>query len=55
VDKVLTTHHDLLEAFARGVEKVLGKAGIKPSQVDDVVVHATTRCGDPQLPNRTPG
>ncbi|MPZ58053.1 MAG: hydantoinase/oxoprolinase family protein [Rhizobiales bacterium] len=42
VDKVLTTHHDLLEALFRGVEQVLRKAKIGPAQVDDVVVHATT-------------
>ena len=42
VDKVLTTHHDLLEAFSQGVDTVLHKAGISPAQVDDVVVHATT-------------
>jgi N-methylhydantoinase A len=42
VDKTLTTHHDLLEGFFRGVDLVLGKAGIGPEQVDGVVVHATT-------------
>jgi len=42
VDKVLTTHHDLLQAFAQGVDSVLRKAGIGPADVDDVVVHATT-------------
>ncbi|PWV95765.1 N-methylhydantoinase A [Hoeflea marina] len=42
VDKTLTTHNDLLEGFFRGVDLVLGKAGIGPADVDDVVVHATT-------------
>lgn len=42
VDKVLTTHHDLLRAFSQGVDSVLRNAGIDPAQVDDVVVHATT-------------
>lgn len=42
VDKTLTTHHDLLEGFFRGVDLVLGKAGVTPAAVDDVVVHATT-------------
>ncbi len=42
VDKTLTTHDDLLEGFFRGVDLVLGKAGIEPDQLDDVVVHATT-------------
>ncbi len=42
VDKTLTTHHDLLEGFFRGVDLVLGKAGIKPGNVDGVMVHATT-------------
>jgi N-methylhydantoinase A len=42
VDKVLTTYHDLLEGFFTGVDTVLGRAGVKPGEVDDVVVHATT-------------
>jgi len=42
VDKVLTTHDDLLEGFFRGVGLVMGKAGVRPDQVDGVVVHATT-------------
>ncbi len=42
VDKTLTTHHDLLEGFFRGVHAVLAKAGISSAQVDGVVVHATT-------------
>ncbi len=42
VDKVLTTHHDLLEGFFRGVHAVLGKAGVAPEAVDGVTVHATT-------------
>lgn len=42
VDKTLTTHGNLLEGFFRGVDLVLGRAGIGPTDVDDVVVHATT-------------
>ncbi len=42
VDKTLTTHHDLLEGFFRGVDLVLTKAGVRPEAVDGVVVHATT-------------
>lgn len=42
VDKTLTTHANLLEGFFRGVDLVLGRAGIGPADVDDVVVHATT-------------
>lgn len=42
VDKTLTTHDDLLEGFFRGVDLVTGRAGVRPQDVDDVVVHATT-------------
>lgn len=42
VDKTLTTHHDLLEGFFRGVDSVLARAGVTSADVDDVVVHATT-------------
>ncbi|MFN3937145.1 MAG: hydantoinase/oxoprolinase family protein [Gemmobacter sp.] len=42
VDKTLTTHDDLLDGFFRGVDLVLGRAGIGPAAVTDVVVHATT-------------
>lgn len=42
VDKTLTTHHDLLEGFFRGVDQVLHKAGVHASDVNGVVVHATT-------------
>jgi N-methylhydantoinase A len=42
VDKTLTTHHDLLEGFFRGVDLVLTKAGVGPDAVDGVIVHATT-------------
>lgn len=41
-DKTLTTHHDLLEGFFRGVASVLAKANVTPSQVDGALVHATT-------------
>lgn len=42
VDKTLTTHHDLLEGFFRGVHLVLKKGGITSKDIDGVVVHATT-------------
>ncbi|MBI1197980.1 MAG: hydantoinase/oxoprolinase family protein [Phenylobacterium sp.] len=42
VDKTLTTHQNLLEGFFRGVDLVLGKAGVSPADVNGVVVHATT-------------
>ncbi|HEY1448792.1 MAG TPA: hydantoinase/oxoprolinase family protein [Caulobacteraceae bacterium] len=42
VDKVLTTHNDLLEGFFGGVRQVLGKAGVTPKEVVGLVVHATT-------------
>jgi N-methylhydantoinase A len=42
VDKVLTTHDDLLEGFFAGVGNVLKAAKISPRDVDGVVVHATT-------------
>ncbi|MCB1462902.1 MAG: hydantoinase/oxoprolinase family protein [Rhodobiaceae bacterium] len=42
VDKTLSTHANLLEGLFRGVDLVLGRAGIAPADVDDVVVHATT-------------
>ena len=42
VDKTLTTHHNLLEGFFRGVDLVLTKAGVRLDAVDGVIVHATT-------------
>ena len=42
VDKVLTTHQDLLEGFFAGVADVMRAAQITPRDVDGVVVHATT-------------
>ncbi|HEY2032174.1 MAG TPA: hydantoinase/oxoprolinase family protein [Rhizomicrobium sp.] len=42
LDKTLTTHDDLLKGFFRGVDLVLGKAGVRADQVTGVVVHATT-------------
>ena len=42
VDKVLTTHHDLLEGFFVGVSHVMRAASIGPRDIDGVVVHATT-------------
>lgn len=41
-DKTLTTHHDLLEGFFRGVAAVLEKGGVSPAEVDGALVHATT-------------
>src|SRR5271166_6601414 len=54
VDKTLTTHHDLLEGFFRGVALVLGKAGVSPGQVDGVVVHATTVVTNALIERRGP-
>jgi N-methylhydantoinase A len=42
VDKTLTTHQNLLEGFFRGMNLVLGKAGVGAQALDGVVVHATT-------------
>ena len=42
VDKTLTTHNDLLEGFFDGVDSVLAKAKLKPTDIDGIVVHATT-------------
>jgi N-methylhydantoinase A len=42
VDKVLTTHDDLLDGFFAGVSNVMQAAEIAPRDVDGVVVHATT-------------
>ena len=42
VDKTLTTSHDLIEGFFTGVHAVLAAAGLKPRDIDGVVVHATT-------------
>ena len=42
VDKVLTTHHDLLEGFFAGVANVMKAAQVTAREVDGVVVHATT-------------
>src|SRR5581483_3629947 len=42
VDKVLTTHGDLLDGFFQAVDLVLAHARVRPAEVDDVVVHATT-------------
>jgi N-methylhydantoinase A len=41
-DKCLTTHADLLEGFFRAVDLALEKAGARPDDVGDVIVHATT-------------
>jgi len=42
VDKTLTTPRNLLEGFFTGVNAVLRKRGIRPDQVNGVIVHATT-------------
>src|SRR5215469_14160078 len=42
VDKTLTTHDDLLAGFFRAVDAALARAGARPEEVDDVIVHATT-------------
>ena len=42
VDKTLTTHQDLLQGVFRGVHSVLNKVGIRPVDVNGLLVHATT-------------
>jgi N-methylhydantoinase A len=42
VDKTLTTPRSLLDGFFSGVYSVLKKGGLKPEEVNGVVVHATT-------------
>ncbi len=42
IDKTLTTPHDLIEGFMRGVGQVLAKAKLTPADIDGLVVHATT-------------
>lgn len=42
VDKTLTTPGNLLEGFFAGVNSVLDKAKLRPTDIDGVVVHATT-------------
>ena len=42
IDKTLTTPHDLIEGFTRGVGQVLAKASLRPADIDGLVVHATT-------------
>jgi N-methylhydantoinase A len=42
IEKTLTTPHDLIEGFMRGVDRVLAKAGLTAADVDGFVVHATT-------------
>ena len=42
VDKTLTTPKSLLDGFFAGVHAVLAKAGLRPADINGVVVHATT-------------
>lgn len=42
VDKTLTTHGDLLSGLFKGMQSVLARAGAKPSDINGVLVHATT-------------
>lgn len=42
IEKTLTTPNDLIEGFMRGVGRVLAKAGLSPSDVSGLIVHATT-------------
>lgn len=42
VDKTLTTYDDLLDGFFSAVDSAMTKAGAEASDVDDVIVHATT-------------
>src|SRR6202008_648962 len=54
VDKTLTTPADLLDGFFRGVDAVLARAGARPGEVDDVVVHATTLVTNAVIERRGP-
>jgi N-methylhydantoinase A len=54
VDKTLTTHHDLLQGFFRSVNLVLGRAGVGASDIDGVVVHATTVVTNALIERRGP-
>jgi N-methylhydantoinase A len=54
VDKTLTTHHDLLQGFFRSVNLVLGRAGVAASDIDGVVVHATTVVTNALIERRGP-
>jgi N-methylhydantoinase A len=54
VDKTLTTPHDLLEGFFRGVHAVLDRARLGPSEVTGVVVHATTVVTNALIERRGP-
>lgn len=54
VDKTLTTPSDLLEGVFRGVDAVLSRAGVRPRDVDDVVVHATTLVTNAIIERRGP-
>ncbi|MDH3739682.1 MAG: hydantoinase/oxoprolinase family protein, partial [Alphaproteobacteria bacterium] len=42
VDKTLTTPSNLLEGFFAAVDLAMARAGTRPEDVDDIVVHATT-------------
>ena len=42
VDKILTTHGNLLEGLFRGVDQVLRTARLQARDIDGVIVHATT-------------
>ncbi len=42
VDKTLTTPGDLLLGFFRAVDSALARAGARSTEIDDVIVHATT-------------
>lgn len=42
VDKTLTTTGDLQEGFFKAIDGVLERAGHRPEEVDEFVVHATT-------------
>ncbi len=53
-DKTLTTHADLLEGFFRVVDLALEKAGARPAEVDDVIVHATTLVTNALIERKAP-
>jgi N-methylhydantoinase A len=54
VDKTLSTPHDLLEGVFRGVDQVLGKAGVSPAAVTGLFVHATTTVTNALIERRGP-
>jgi N-methylhydantoinase A len=54
VDKTLTTPKSLETGFFTAIDAVLGQAGIEPSAVTDVLVHATTVVTNAVIERRGP-